>query len=341
MASKTGFLRQTAPYVRDPKPSVQRMMYDVLIALAPITIFTLWRFGMTAVWILLVAVISMAGTEYLYYKVKKEPFTLKNGSILISAIIYTLILPDVTPLWIVAIGGIFGAYFGKVAFGGLGANIFNVAGFARVFVVLSFGSLLTYQVDTIDGVAGATVLSVANQSFEMMAFQDVSIWEMIWGIGEPGSLGEGNMLLILLGGAWLFFRKSFDWRIPVVYLGSFFGLALIAGMINGAGIDYALVQLLSGGVIFGAIFMATDPITAPVTKPGRIYFAFGLAVLTYFIRVFGALPEGVVFAILIMNMFVPAFDYYKWSNSKFTKKSIIGFSIVVVLSIALLVAGVA
>lgn len=341
MASKTGFLRQTAPYVRDPKPTVQRMMFDVLIALAPITIFTIWRFGMTAVWMLLVAIVAMAGTEYLYYKVKKEPFTLNNGSILISAIIYTLILPDVAPLWIVFIGGVFGAYFGKVAFGGLGSNIFNVAGLARVFVMLSFGTFLTYQVDTIDGVAGATALSIANQSFDMMAISDISLWEMLWGMGEPGSLGEGSVLMILLGGAWLFYRKSFDWRIPAVYLGSFFGLSLIAGLINGAGFEYALIQLLSGGVVFGAIFMATDPITAPVTKPGRIYFAFGLAVLTYFIRVFGALPEGVVFAILIMNMFVPAFDYYRWANSKFTKKSLIGFGIVILLTIALLVVGVA
>ncbi len=340
MASKTGFLRQTAPYVRDPRVSVERMMYDVLIALLPITIFTIWKFQMVAVWIILVSIVSMLGTEYLYYKVKKEPFTLKNGSILISAIIFALIMPDQSPLWIVFIGGVFGAYFGKVAFGGLGANIFNVAGFARVFVMLSFGTFLTYQVDAIDGVAGATVLGQINQSFDMMILDQVNLGAMLTGVGEPGSMGEGNVIAILLGGVYLFFRRSFDWRIPAVYLGTFFGLTLIAGLVTGAGLLYPVVQLLTGGVIFGAIFMATDPITAPVTGPGRIYFAFGLAVLTYFIRVFGALPEGVVFAILIMNMFVPAFDYYKWANSRFTKKSIIGFSIVIVLTIALLIVGV-
>ena len=293
---------------------------------------------MTAVWIILVAIISMLGTEYVYYKVKKQPFTLRNGSMLISAIIYALIMPDSSPLWIVFIGGVFGAYFGKMAFGGLGANIFNVAGFARVFVMLSFGTFLTYELDTI---SGATVLGVVNQSFDMMVLNDVSLMNLFTGIGEPGSLGEGSVIAILLGGIYLFFRKSFDWRIPVTYLGTFFVLTFVAALVTGTSLTYPIFQLLSGGLLFGAIFMATDPITAPVTGPGRVYFAFGLGVLTYFIRIFGALPEGVVFAILIMNMFVPAFDYYKWSNSKFTKKSIIGLSIVSVLVLALLVVGVA
>lgn len=338
MASKTGFLRQTAPYVRDPKAKVERMMYDVLIALLPVTIFTIWRFQMTAVWIILVAIISMLGTEYVYYKVKKQPFTLRNGSMLISAIIYALIMPDNSPLWIVFIGGVFGAYFGKMAFGGLGANIFNVAGFARVFVMLSFGTFLTYELDTI---SGATVLGVVNQSFDMMVLNDISLMSLFTGIGEPGSMGEGSVIAILLGGIYLFFRKSFDWRIPVTYLGTFFVLTFVAALATGTSLTYPIFQLLTGGLLFGAIFMATDPITAPVTGPGRVYFAFGLGVLTYFIRIFGALPEGVVFAILIMNMFVPAFDYYKWSNSKFTKKSIIGLSIVSILVLALLVVGVA
>lgn len=338
MASKTGFLRQTSPYLRDPKANVQRMMRDVLIALLPVTIFTIWKFQMTAVWIILVAIISMLGTEYLYTRIKKERFTLKNGSMMISALIYALIMPDSSPLWIVFIGGVFGAYLGKMAFGGLGANIFNVAGVARVFVMLSFGTFLTYQLDTI---SGATVLGVVNQSFDMMILNDINLGALFTGVGEPGSLGEGSALWILVGGAYLFVRKSFDWRIPVVYIGTVFGLSLIAALVTGTALTYPIFQLLTGGLLFGAIFMATDPITAPVTGPGRIYFAFGLGVLTYFIRIFGALPEGVVFAILIMNMFVPGLDYYKWANSKFTKKSIIGFSIVIVLTIALLIAGVA
>ncbi len=337
MASKTGFLRQTAPYLRDPKPRVERMMYDVLIALAPVTIFTIWKFQMTAVLIILTSIIAMVGTEFLYYKIKKEPITLRNGSILISAILFALIMPDNSPLWIVFIGGVFGAYFAKMAFGGLGANIFNVAGFARVFVMLSFGTFLTYEMDTI---SGATVLSYVNQSFDMMVLDDFNLMTLFTGIGEPGALGESSAIWILLGGAYLFFRKSLDWRIPSVYIGTVFGLSLIAALVTGTTLVYPIFQLLTGGLLFGAIFMATDPITSPITGPGRIYYAFGIGVLTYFIRIFGALPEGVIFAILIMNMFVPGLDYYKWANSRFTKKSIIGFSIVVVLTISLLVVGV-
>lgn len=337
MASKTGFIRQTSPYVREPKARVNRMMYDVLIALAPVTIFTIWKYQMTAVWIIAVAIISMVGTEFLYYKLKKEPFTLKNGTALISALIFALTLPDVTPLWIVFLGGVFGMYFGKLVFGGLGANIFNVAGFARVFIVLSFGSFMAYEMDS---VAGATSLSMTNQSFDMMVLNDFNLMALFTGVGEAGSIGELSAALILLGGIYLFLRRSLDWRIPVSYIGTVLVLSTVAALVTGTEMVYPLFTILSGGLLFGAIFMATDPVTSPVTGPGRIYYGFGLGVITYFIRIFGALPEGVVFAILIMNMFVPALDYYKWANSRFTKKSTLVFSVVVLLSVALLVVGV-
>jgi len=338
MASKTGFLRKTSPYMREPKAKVERMMRDVLIALAPITIFSIYKFQFTAVWIILVAVISMTGTELLYYKLKKEPFTMKNGSALVTALIFALILPDITPLWIVFLGGVFGMYFGKLVFGGLGANIFNVAGFARVFIVMSFGSFMLFNVDSI---AGATALGMVKASpFDMSILQSFSLWDMLTGIQEPGSMGEISALLILLGGIYLFCRRSLDWRIPVSYIGTVLVLSSIAALVVGSDMTYPLFTILSGGIMFGAIFMATDPVTSPVTGPGRIYYGFGLGVITYFIRVFGALPEGVVFAIIIMNMFVPALDYYKWANSVFTRRSKLVFSVVVLLTVGLLMIGV-
>jgi len=337
MASKTGFIRKTSPYVRG-EANVKRMMLDVLIALAPVTIFTIYKYEWTAVWIIAVAIISMVGTELVYYKLKKEPFTLKNGSALISALIYALILPDITPLWIVFLGGVFGMYFGKLVFGGLGANIFNVAGFARVFIVISFGAYLVYDLDT---VAGATALGIVKEApFNMMVLDNYPLWKLFTGVGEAGSIGELSGLLILIGGIYLFIRRSLDWRIPVSYIGTVLVLATVGALVTGADMSYPLFTILSGGILFGAIFMATDPITSPVTGPGRIYYGFGLGVITYFIRVFGALPEGVVFAILIMNMFVPALDYYKWANSKFTKRSVIVFSVVALLTIGLLIVGV-
>lgn len=330
-------VRMSSPFVREPKARVERMMYDVIIALLPTVIFVVYKYGWLAVSILVTALVSMVGTEILWNKIRKEKDTIKNGTAVISALIYALIMPDAVPLWIVFIGGVVAIFIGKLAFGGMGANIFNIAGFGRVFIMLSFGALLTYNI--VDTVAGATVLEELNGSLDTTQ-ASISMWNMMTGSGEIGSIGEINVFTILLGLAYLLWRRSADWRIPSVYIGTFFIFAFIAGIFAGNPFEFAMIHLFSGGLLFGAVFMLTDPITSPTTGPGRIYYAFGAAVLTFFIRYFGAFPEGVVFAILIMNMFVPAIDYYKWSHVKFSRKSITVFSTIVVLSLVLLVLGV-
>ncbi|KFZ26677.1 MAG: Electron transport complex protein RnfD [Candidatus Izimaplasma bacterium HR2] len=342
-------IRRTSPYLRRPKANVTRMMRDVTIALLPVTIFAIYKFGMAAVMIISVSILSMMAAEYIYYQIvdklddekfkwKNKSFTLYNFSTITSGLIYALILPDATPWFVVMIGAVFGVVFGKLIFGGLGQNIFNPAALGRVFVLVSFGTLMVFDVDT---VAGATPLGVINDDiFNLALLSDFSIMNLFTGMAIPGSIGEMSVILILIGGVYLALRTSFEVRIPIAYIGT---VALLAGAVaiyKGISYEYVLFHVFSGGLIFGAIFMATDPITSPLTIPGRIYFGFALGFLTFIIRIFGAYPEGVMFAILIMNMFVSSFDYYKWTNSKITKRQKIIFSIVVLLSIAVTLVGV-
>ena len=345
------FVTKNAPHLRRPNASVIRMMRDVVIALSPLVLFALVVHGLTALWILLVAVVSMVATEYIYYqiidkmngekfKINNKSFTVYNFSVLVSGLIYGLILPDEIPLVVVAIGGVVGVFLAKLIFGGMGQNIFNIAAFARVFVTLSFGTALVYA-ENIDSVLGATPLGALSANlFDASVVESYSYWTMFSGIGLPGSLGETSALLILAGGLYLFLRKSFDIFVPLTYIGTVFLISLGVMFTQDLGIWYPLTHLLSGGLMFGAIYMATDPISIPTTRPGRIYFAFGLGLLTFIIRFFGDLPEGVVFAILIMNMFVPAIDYHKWAQSKFTPRSVSIFAVVVLISVISILVGV-
>lgn len=344
-------IRKTSPYLRRPKADVTRMMRDVTIALLPVTIFAIYRFGMAAVMIISVSILSMMAAEYIYYQIvdrlndekfkwKNKSFTLYNFSAITSGLIFALILPDATPWFVVMIGAVFGVVFGKIIFGGLGQNIFNPAALGRVFIVVSFGTLMAFDVG-VDAVSGATPLGIINNSiFSLEVLDTYKISDLFTGMIIPGSIGETSVILILLGGAYLAFRTSFEVRIPIAYIGTVALLAAAVAIFKGIGYEYVLFHVFSGGLLFGAVFMATDPVTSPITMPGRIYFGFALGVLTFFIRIFGAYPEGVMFAILIMNMFVSSFDYYKWTNSKFTRRQIIIFVVVILISVLVTLVGV-
>ena len=347
-------IRKTSPYLRRPQASVSRMMRDVVIALLPITLFAIYSFGLSAVGIIIASIVSMMVTEYIYYqivdkvngekfRIKNKSFTLYNYSALTSGLIYALTLPDSTPLWIVVLCGVLGILLAKLVFGGLGQNIFNPAAVARVLVVANYSALIAYSqhvAPAIDGVAGATALSMTNGDlFGRGVLDAYSLLDLFTGMGIPGSIGEVSSLLLIVGAIYLAVRTSFEVRIPIAYVGTVFVLAGAVAIQQGLGLWYPVYHVVSGGLLFGAIFMATDPITSPITKPARIYFGFGLGFITFTIRLFGQLPEGVVFSILIMNMFVPTFDYFKWTKSEFSKKNNFIFAAVVLISIIVVLVG--
>ena len=341
---------QSSPHVRKPNARVNRMMGDVAIALSPLVVFAVFVHGLSGFLILLVSVASMVITEYLFYqygdfkktktfKLKNESFTLGNYTVIVSGLIYGLILPDQIPLTVVAIGGAVGVFFAKLVFGGMGQNIFNIAGFARIFVVLAYGGVTRY-VANVDATAGATALGILNNNLGADPTATYSLWTLFSGIGLPGSLGETSALLILVGGLYLLIRKSYDVFVPLTYLATVLVLSTAVMVFHGLNPVFPLVQLFGGGLMFAAIYMATDPVTMPVTRPGRIYYAFGIGLLTVLIRFFGNLPEGVVFAIVIMNMFVPAFDLPQFSKPKFTMRSASIFTAIVLIFTIITVWGV-
>lgn len=347
--------RKTSPYLRRPNANVTRMMSDVSIALLPVTAFAIYSFGLSALWIVLLSIGSMLITEYLYYqiqdllngesfKLKNKSFTLHNGSVVTSGLIYALTLPDSTPWYVVVIGGVLGIYIAKLIFGGMGQNIFNPAAVARVLVVVIYATHIGYvqHVPVIDGEAGATALSmVADAPFTLEALGTYSFTDLLIGTGLPGSIGEVSAILLILGGVYLWWRTSFEVRIPLAYVVTVAVLALSVALFKGLNpLDYVLFHVLSGGLLFGAIYMATDPITSPITMPGRVAAGFMMGALTFIIRIFGAMPEGVVFSILIMNMFVSTFDYYKWSSPQFKKKRVVWMSVVSIITILVVLVGV-
>jgi electron transport complex protein RnfD len=343
-------IRKTSPYLRRPQANVTRMMRDVIIALIPVAAFAVYNFGIHALYILLASVGSMIATEYIYYQIvdfknnetfkwKNKSFTLYNYTAFVSGLIYGLTLADNTPIWVVILCGVLGILMAKLFFGGLGQNIFNPAALARVLVAINFATIATYEAH-IDAVAGATALSILNaDNFAQGVTSTYPLWQLFTGIGLPGSLGEVSGLLLIIGAIYLAFRTSFEVRIPIAYILTVFVLALAVALQQGLGLWYPLTHVFGGGVLFGAVFMATDPITSPITKPSRVYYGFALGFVTFVIRLFGALPEGVIFSILIMNMFVPSFDYVKWTNPRFSKRGILIFSGVIILSIVVVLVG--
>ena len=336
-------IKETSPYIRR-KSSVARMMGDVLIALAPVSIFSMVIYGWRAIYMFLLSLAVMIASECVFvYLTKQDPYdgtkkTFKEkvktayskatiNNILapaISAIIYALLLPAGTNWYIVIIGALIGIVLGKLVFGGLGANIFNPAAVGRVSVLICFGSRLSIPAGNfgVDVVAGGTPL--AQVMADATNINSYSLLDMFLGL-IPGMIGETSKVLIIVGTLYLFIRKSADFRPTLSALLTFMLLMFIAGLkVDGVNpFMFMLYQTLGGGLIFGAVFMLTDPITSPTTKPGRYLYGIVVAILVVLIRIFGAYPEGVAFSLLIGNMLVPLIDYYKWQTSKINYKHII------------------
>ena len=353
-------VKETAPHLRR-KATVTRMMADVLIALAPTLIFAFVVYPVQAAINLVISLFIMIGAEFVYVGLRnmmpkdgqkhsfKEKFEYSYkgkysiNNVLtpaITAVIFTLVIPPGAPIYAVIIGALVGIIFGKLVFGGLGSNIFNPAAVGMLFAKLCFGSQYITYVPTWfyqipDVAVGATPLAMINGG----AFSHITEYPLLdLFIGRiPGTLGEVYKITILIGLVYLLIRRSIDWRIVVSYLGTFLVLMLVAGL-SIYGLDknvnplyFAVYNLLSGGVLFGAVFMLTDPVTSPINSPSRIMFGMVAAIVTVFIRLFAALPEGVGFSILIANMVACVLDHYEWSSSRYSWKKLLGMGLLVVI----------
>ena len=293
--------------------SIQKNMYGVLVALIPAFLVSLYYFGLGALIVTAASVVSCVIIEYLIQKflMKKEP-TVWDGSAILTGMLLAFNLPSNLPVWIIIIGALAAIGIGKMSFGGLGKNIFNPALVGRVFLLISFPAQMTtwpvpepMSMHYTDGQTGATVLSLINEGVNTLpSYTDMLLGNM------GGSLGEVGAIALLLGLVYMLIRRIITWHIPVAIIGT---VAIFTSIMHGvAPYTYAnpMIHLLSGGLLLGAIFMATDYTTSPMSKAGMLVYGAGIGILTTVIRLFGSYPEGVSFAILIMNAFTPLINNY-------------------------------
>ena len=352
------FVKETSTLIHR-KDSLARMLIDVLVSLSPVSITALVVYQWAALRNLLISVAVAVLCEFIFVLITnrvpydgnkhsaKEHF--KKGlsayrlhhvlGPIVTGVIFALIMPcSSDPGYIIYIalilGSAFGMVFGKLVFGGLGQNMFNPAAVGMVFAKLCFGTRFVYATnDYVSAVdAGGTILTRVSENTSLVGrfatIGDYPILDMFLG-RIPGTIGEAFKFAILIGLIYLIIRHAADFRVIVSYLGCYMGLMAIAGIFvvtKVPGVDYGhflAFQLLTGGVLFGATYMLTDPVTMPINAPGRVMYGLLAGGLTAIIRLFGALPEGVAFSILLANLVAPAIDYYAVSSNKYTKKKLI------------------
>ncbi len=303
----------SSPHLRNEGVSTRRLMLNVIIAMLPTAVAAVIFFGGDALRLQLVAVISAVAAEYFYQKLTKQKNTVSDLSAIVTGMLLAFNLPASAPWWIAMVGSVIAIVLVKQMFGGMGQNFINPALAARTILMLSWTSLMAANVlphawqwaapATADAVASATPLGESPASY--------TLWQLFSG-NIPGMLGETCKLTLLLGGVYLIVRKVIDWRIPVSFIGTAFVLFwLQTGVIYSAesGSQNVLYQLLSGGLLLGAFFMATDYVTSPVSPWGRVVMGVGCATVLFVIRFYnGSYPEGCSFAILFMNVLTPLID---------------------------------
>lgn len=285
-----------SPHIHSGR-STAGIMRDVLIALLPATLAGALIFGARALYVIAVSLLFSVGFEALFNYLMKKPQTVGDCSAAVTGLLLGLNLPANIPLWQVAVGAFFAIVVVKCLFGGLGCNLVNPAITARVLMLVSFGAMAKPCMPSIvDTVASATPLADGAAT--------VSLRNLFLGV-HGGAIGETCALALLIGFAYLLVRRVITWHIPVAFIGCVFLFSL---SLEGFAFYEALRQVLSGGLLLGAVFMATDYVTSPTTPLGRIVFGVGAGLVTVLIRYFGSYPEGVSFAILFMNILTPYID---------------------------------
>ena len=303
----------TRPLVVSPPPHLKapdttsKIMLTVIAALAPIMVYDIYLFKGAAIntlfWSIFGALLAEAGIQ----RLRRQRITLYDCSALLTGILFAMVLPPKVPFWLSFVGGFVSIALGKQIFGGLGHNIFNPALVGRAFVLIAWTKHLTsdwYEKVSVDTISGATPLFVAKQLYQGTISADLTKFYSTALFRNPyGSMGEVSALLIVLGFVILLAFRVIDWRTPVAFIGSVFVLTWWAGR-------DAIFYTLSGGVLFGAVFMATDYVTSPVTKTGKVIFGLGCGFLTFLMRLYASTPEAVAYAILFMNALTPLIDSY-------------------------------
>ncbi len=307
----------SSPHIKH-SDNTRTIMLDVVIALVPALVWSIYAFGWRSLSIILISVASCMIFEYLMQKLLRRPVTVLDFSAVVTGILLAFNLPVSVPLWIPVMGAAFAIIIVKQLFGGIGKNVVNPALAARVFLFTAWPSQVTgytsafsdkfstFDVNLGDVVASATPLaSLKNGEIGTESILDLFVGNV------GGCIGEISALLLLIGGLYLLIRRVITWHIPVAYLGSVALLTYIFPQTQSVqAYEFMLMELLSGGLILGALFMATDYATSPVTSKGRIIYGIGCGVITVFIRYFGGFSEGVSFSILIMNLLVWYIDSF-------------------------------
>ncbi len=315
----------TSPHIRAPI-STRKIMCHVIIALTPITIYALVIHGLHALWVLLASIAGAMLGEFIMQKGRRLPVTLSDCSALLTGLLLALTLPPLLPWWIAGVAGLVATILGKQMFGGIGHNLFNPAlvGRAVAFVswpayfaaayaksaAIGIANTATHKSieATVDMVNGASPLAAMKTIYDGAAkapqgLFGSSYYKPLLFSNPWGCLGEVSALLLILGGVYLVATRVIDWRIPVVYVGTVAALSALSGR-------DPLFYTLAGGLLIGAIFMATDYTTSPLARRGKIIYGLGLGVVTWLLRGWSNNPEGVMFAILLMNALVPLIDRY-------------------------------
>lgn len=320
-----------SPHIRDGI-DVAKVMYAVVLALIPACIGGIWFFGIRVLWVLIASSIAAVATEGVCQRLIKRRVTISDGSALVTGILLAMNLPPGVPIWLVCIGSVFAIAIAKIPFGGLGYNIVNPALAGRAFLLASWPTYMTKwtapsrgSLSGISAITTATPLGAFKYAYSLLRtglhenikpasvilnelYSYSSLKNLFFG-NVGGCIGETSVLLLLIGGSYLLIRRIISWQIPVSYIGT---VALMTWVLGGEGMfqGMPLFHVLSGGLMLGAFFMATDMVTSPITIRGKFIFGIGCGILTSIIRLYGGYPEGVSYSILIMNVTVPLIDRY-------------------------------
>lgn len=287
----------SSPHLKTTE-SIQSVMIDVLVALFPAALAAVIFFGVGALITMVLCTVAAMVTEAIILRDKK---IFGDGSAAVTGLLLAMVLPPSPPWWLCVIGGSIAIIIGKQVFGGIGNNIFNPALVARAILMASWAGHMTTWVRPVDLASAATPLALGIKGSSFMQLFVGAI---------PGSLGETSAFALLLGAAWLFFKGHINWRIPGGFIGTVFVMGFLFGGYGSmmAMVSAGLFHVLAGGVMLGALFMATDMVTSPVTDRGQLIFGIGCGLMTMLVRLFGAFPEGVTYGILLMNAVTPIID---------------------------------